>query len=756
MPRHHAAATVATAACLLLAAGHATAQDLYDIETLRTFRLSFHDADWEQRLRDNYFSETLIGADLEVDGETYPNVGVRIRGNTSYTALPAGSQKFSLKIDVDWMEDQKVMGYDNLNLNNGFRDPTFCREVAYNNYVAQFIPNPRANHVLVELNGQNWGVYVNTQQPDKDMLEDWFADDDGVRIKCANNPFGPGLQYRGTSPFQYRDYEIQNDGGLADPLATLIEVCDAVTNWPLGEWETIDTVFAIDPSAWSVALENLLTDDDSYSNKGCDFMTYRDPIDGRTHLLQRDANETWTDSEWSPTRNFTAFNKPVLSHVLSVPELRQRYLAHYRTAMEGFSWDELGPQFLAMRDRIDAHVQADPKKIYSYDLFEQNFFTSVILPFGGLGGGSVVGLEQFVDERFDYLSGNAELMARGPAIVDLFASNDEPAPGEPVTITATVLPDGSVVQGVDLYYRPTATAGFERIAMDWIGGDDYEAVLPIMGVGGQRVLYYVGATADNAYESLSFYPAGTEWAALELEYQAATGPGIRITEWMYSGDSGEFVELTNTSGETIDMAGWSFDDSNREVGAFDLSGFGVVEPGQSVILTEALADGFRAAWGLDAGVAIVDLLGVTEGHNLGRNDEINIFDADGGLADRLTYGDEDFDGSIRTRDASGQACASAIGANDVFAWSLSEAGDAFGSWAASTGELGTPGVMATIACEGCPPDLDGDGELTIFDFLMFQNLFDAMDPRADFDEDGMFTLFDFLAFQNAFDQGCAF
>ena len=54
----------------------------------------------------------------------------------------------------------------------------------------------------------------------------------------------------------------------------------------------------------------------------------------------------------------------------------------------------------------------------------------------------------------------------------------------------------------------------------------------------------------------------------------------------------------------------------------------------------------------------------------------------------------------------------------------------------------------------CLADLDGDGALTIFDFLTFQNLFDAGDPAADFDGDGDLTLFDFLAFQNAFDAGC--
>jgi hypothetical protein len=60
---------------------------------------------------------------------------------------------------------------------------------------------------------------------------------------------------------------------------------------------------------------------------------------------------------------------------------------------------------------------------------------------------------------------------------------------------------------------------------------------------------------------------------------------------------------------------------------------------------------------------------------------------------------------------------------------------------------GTPPVA-------CRADIDGDGSLTIFDFLAFQNLFDAGDVAADFDGDEQLTIFDFLAFQNAFDAGC--
>ncbi len=64
--------------------------------------------------------------------------------------------------------------------------------------------------------------------------------------------------------------------------------------------------------------------------------------------------------------------------------------------------------------------------------------------------------------------------------------------------------------------------------------------------------------------------------------------------------------------------------------------------------------------------------------------------------------------------------------------------------------------LDNIFVEGgsCYADFDEDGSLTIFDFLAFQNAFDAGDPIADCDGDGALTLFDFLCFQNAFDAGC--
>ncbi|MEQ8845891.1 MAG: serine hydrolase domain-containing protein [Phycisphaerales bacterium] len=61
---------------------------------------------------------------------------------------------------------------------------------------------------------------------------------------------------------------------------------------------------------------------------------------------------------------------------------------------------------------------------------------------------------------------------------------------------------------------------------------------------------------------------------------------------------------------------------------------------------------------------------------------------------------------------------------------------------------------ARLACAPCAPDLDGDGVLTIFDFLRFQVLFAVGAQAGDYDRNGDLDVFDFLAFQNAFDAGC--
>lgn len=64
--------------------------------------------------------------------------------------------------------------------------------------------------------------------------------------------------------------------------------------------------------------------------------------------------------------------------------------------------------------------------------------------------------------------------------------------------------------------------------------------------------------------------------------------------------------------------------------------------------------------------------------------EINLYDADGNLVDRLTYGDNTLSGSIRAQNNSGNPeSLDVLGTNDALGWVSASAGDEYGSYVAA-------------------------------------------------------------------------
>lgn len=292
-----------------------------------------------------------------------------------------------------------------------------------------------------------------------------------------------------------------------------------------------------------------------------------------------------------------------------------------------------------------------------------------------------------------------------------------------------------MVPGPDtLYVADDGLAGLSKFRLlggSWVArgsiGGDADDYLGLAGVvdGGDVVLYATrlgGGGASGGGQLVRLVdgggPDGTLGGTPVVLATAATntafrgvamapqppplGPVMRITEFMYNGTGGEFVEFTNVGDQPAELAGWSYDDDSRIPYTFDLSAFGVVQPGESVIMTESGAAAFRATWGLCAGVKVI---GNSE-PGLGNGDEINLFDAQGNLVDRLTYPKG---GPPFTNNRSAWVPAGALGANDAAAWVLSTVGDAEGSVqsAGSAPATGSPGrsqraIVAYDPCVGIP------------------------------------------------------
>jgi uncharacterized protein YjiK len=168
-------------------------------------------------------------------------------------------------------------------------------------------------------------------------------------------------------------------------------------------------------------------------------------------------------------------------------------------------------------------------------------------------------------------------------------------------------------------------------------------------------------------------------------------PAMRITEFSYQlRDFGEaeFVELTNVGDAPVDLDGWSFDDTAPVAGAFSLSDFGTVAPGESVVFTDVTPEAFRSYFDLCAAVKVVG--GSTQ--SLGNGDEINVFDGAGTLVDKLAYTSDP-----RSRDVSVvPTSAAALGANDYTQWVLSNPENDPGSQTVDA----VPGDPTSVASPG--------------------------------------------------------
>lgn len=556
----------------------------YNPFLVKTVRLQFPQSNYWSLLQSNYASETNIPANLQYEGVTYDSVGVRFRGNTSYTSISA-SQKKSFAIEMDWKDSsQTLMGYRNLKFNNAHQDASFMREVLYNRMANRYMPIGKGNYINLFINEQSWGIYPNVQHLDKVFLEEWFFSNDGARFR-ANPETGSGvgggwgdgtagMNYRGPDTNSYKTYYSLKSSDIDYPWSKLVTACHQLSLATAANRDTLLKYLDVDRALWFLAAENIFADDDSYVMKGkMDYMVYYEPESGRTFPFEYDGNSTFltsaaTSTSWTPFKNVTNANYPLLNKLLNIPEWRQRYLAHYRTILnDRFTPAYAHPLIDSINAQIAALVAADPKKLYT-----TTQYTS-----------SVTGLKTFVTNRRNYLLSNAEVAQLAPVIqrVDIFNQQQQlwgsPLQGQAVRVQVKV---GSTVavQQVYLYFSNRLTGIFTRIPMfddgshnDSLAGDGiYGADIPGFSAF-TRVRFYVEAIAANTAGSASYMPEGAEHDVFTYEVgSSATTDGVVINEFVAANGNGardefnerdDWVEFYNNGSQAKNMSGWFLSDN---------------------------------------------------------------------------------------------------------------------------------------------------------------------------------------------------
>lgn len=109
--------------------------------------------------------------------------------------------------------------------------------------------------------------------------------------------------------------------------------------------------------------------------------------------------------ELDPLIGLTDTRKPLRSKILAVPAFRERYLKNIRTIAEkSLTWQALEPVISQYRQLIDKEVEADTRKLDSYDAFKKMTGTESIT-----GERGQLSLKAFIEQRQKYLLQHAEV-----------------------------------------------------------------------------------------------------------------------------------------------------------------------------------------------------------------------------------------------------------------------------------------------------------------------------------------------------------
>lgn len=596
--------------------------ELLDPGVLRHLSLTFHDADWEAALARLATTDEYVHADLAADGQELADIGVRIKGNSSARA-PGRKEPLNLGLD-SFVAGQDLAGYDTLNLNNMFADPTMVREVLTYSILRPYVPVPRATFSRVDANGAYFGLYTLVEQIEKTYLRTWFPTPDGYLFK-ADPPGGMGggsgasdLSWQGETLASYKaSYELKTD--VVDDSAWIaLRELTRVLDAPVAEGGTTDLslpaevepVLDVDGVLWYLAASNLLANFDSYYSRH-NYYLYRTPEDGRFHILSWDMNESFgvfRPPDQTPVTSdgiaridpFVATGagrgQPLLRRLLAVPAYRQDYLAHYRTLLaEVLDVDALTTQVNVLHDLIRNAAQTDPNPLYGFDLFERSLSEDVTLagggPGGGMGGRPVPGLLALASKRAEWLRLRQDMVPVALELANRLLQPDPVVADEPaqvmVDLRGTATPaHTTLVYAVD----GGAPATLEMTP----GGIGYSAVIPGQ-TAGVTVRYYV--RAELADGRTQFFPAANSTQPWAYEVVGKTLPPGQagslvlnevqadnaVTIADPAGQFDDWLELYNRGDQPVDLAGYYLSDDAADPHQFALPA-GTLAPGAFLLI----------------------------------------------------------------------------------------------------------------------------------------------------------------------------
>lgn len=238
---------------------------LFDTSKVHTINIIMDD--WDE-FTANCKSEEYYACTVVIDGETFKNVAIRGKGNTSLSQVT--NDRYSYKIEFDHYTDALTYhGLDKLCLNNIIQDNTYMKDYLCYQMMQQVgVAAPLCSYAYLTVNGEDWGLYLAVEAVEESFLQRSYGSDYGELYKPDSTEMGGG---RGNG----QDFTMPDTAENAAENTAESTAADTTAGFPNGQMpdgfsggapDMGGGNFAGGSGSADVLLQYIDDDPDSYSN----------------------------------------------------------------------------------------------------------------------------------------------------------------------------------------------------------------------------------------------------------------------------------------------------------------------------------------------------------------------------------------------------------------------------------------------------------------------------------------------------------
>lgn len=238
---------------------------LFDTSKVHTINIIMDD--WDE-FTANCKSEEYYACTVVIDGETFKNVAIRGKGNTSLSQVT--NDRYSYKIEFDHYTDALTYhGLDKLCLNNIIQDNTYMKDYLCYQMMQQVgVAAPLCSYAYLTVNGEDWGLYLAVEAVEESFLQRNYGSDYGELYKPDSTEMGGG---RGNG----EDFTMPDTAENAAENTAESTAADTTAGFPNGQMpdgfsggapDMGGGNFAGGSGSADVLLQYIDDDPDSYSN----------------------------------------------------------------------------------------------------------------------------------------------------------------------------------------------------------------------------------------------------------------------------------------------------------------------------------------------------------------------------------------------------------------------------------------------------------------------------------------------------------